>query len=261
MKRKLLVLSLVAGLAVAQIPGIPIPLGQPVYDLTAIGQLIKQLEQALTTYQMIVNQYNQMLYQAKTLGNLRTFHSNWSLWYLVNAANTYGYNTGWVNVANGGQGGGYYGSVLPLPVYGGSLTGLAPGTLQRVQYQYSQAQLADSVAQNTLHTTGAIRSSASGTETALANLSNSVLDPGASEVQVLQKISAGALIQARTQNDSNKVLAAAAETAAFQAKLRRDEIQAAAVDYQEMLARQPEVTAATANASQAIQSFRFSSIP
>lgn len=270
MNRKLLVLALAAGLIVAPLRAQLFP-AIPVVDYSAILQLVKQLEEAVAmhqlsiqqlaqlveTYQRITQQYQQMVFNAKTLGNLGAFRSNWSLWWLVNAANTYGYNAGWVNAANGLPGPGYGASILPLPVYNNALNGLAPSVLQRVQYQYSAAQLADSVAQNALNTTGGIRSTASGTEATLANLRDSTLDPSASEVQVLQKISAGAYIEARTQNDSNKLLAASAEAAALQAKLKRDEIQAAAANYQEQLLLAPQVTASTANAGQAIHSFRF----
>lgn len=271
MNRKLLVLALAAGLIVAPLRAQLFP-AIPVVDYSAILQLVKQLEEAVAmhqlsiqqlaqlveTYQLITQQYRQMVFNAKTLSNLGAFRSNWSLWWLVSAANTYGYNAGWVNAANGLPGPGYGASILPLPVYNNNApNGLAPSVLQRAQYQYSAAQLADSVAQNTLNTTGGIRSTASGTEAALANLRDSTLDPSASEVQVLQKISAGAYIGARTQNDSNKLLAASAEAAALQAKLKRDEIQAAAANYQEQLLLAPQVTASTANAGQAIHSFRF----
>jgi hypothetical protein len=258
------------------LPGVPLPGlgGMPVVDIYAIVQLVKQLAeqvalheistqqlaQLLLTYQRITQQYNQTVFNATTLPNLVNFRSSWSLWYLVSALNTYGYNLGWTSMANGQYGPGYYSSVLPLPALG-SMATLSPATVQQVQYQYSQAQLADSVAETTLNVTGGIRATAAGTEAALNHLRDATLDPAASEVQVLQKISAGAYIGARTQNDTNKLLAASAETAAFQAKLKRDEIQAAAVDYQETLLRAPEVRASMANASQEIHGFRFSSIP
>lgn len=269
MKQKLLIVAVFAGLMIAPIRA---QIGAiPVIDATAILNLVKQLKQLAETHaihvqqltqliqtvQRLTQQYEQMVFNAKTLSTLNSFRSSWSLWYLVSAANTYGYNLGWINAANGQLGPGYGASTLPMPVYGGSLAGIAPSVLQTIQYQYSAAQLGDSVAQNTLNTTGAIRSSAAGTEAALAELGNSVLTPSASEVQVLQKISAGAYITARTQNDSNKLLAASAEAAALQAKLKRDEIQAAAADYQEHRLLDAQVTAQMANAGQAIQGFIF----
>jgi len=253
-------LALATGLAIAplwaQLPGIPVVIpgigsGVPVVDVGAILQAIKTLQQAIQMYQ-------QMVFNAKQLANLRTFHSPWALWYSVSATSRYGYNAGWVAAANGQTAGlpGYNASVLPMPIYG-SLGDLAPATQQRFQYRYDTAGLADSVAQTSLSTTGSIRQNAGQTEAALVNLRDSVLDPNASEVQVLQKISAGAYIQARTQNDTNKLLAAQAEAAAFQAKLERDRIQEAAADYQESLLRAAERRSWTADASKAIRNFRW----
>ena len=276
LKGKAVLLGLAAGLSIgpvlAQFPPI-FGGGIPVVDATAVIQLIKQLEQAVAMHELsgqqlqqllltvarLTSQLEQMKYNARTFGNLSSFRSFWSLWYLVSAANTYGHNLGWINAANGQTTGlaGYNASVMPLPVYGTTLGTLAASTVQRIQYQYSAAQLGDSVAQTALTTSGAVRSSAAGREAALNNLRDATLEPTASEVQVLQKTNAAVYMQARLQNDTNKLLAAQTDAVAFQAKQQRDAIEAAASERYDVILRSGEVTASTANASAIIHSFHF----
>src|ERR1700675_3267869 len=66
--------------------------------IAEVSHLIQQYNQLVQTYQMITNQYNQMLWMAKTLpGNLARFRAIPTPWFLSSASNTYGTTGGWIS--------------------------------------------------------------------------------------------------------------------------------------------------------------------
>src|SRR5215469_17953526 len=85
--------------------------GITVYDpsvyfeaLTEVEKLVQQYNQLVETYQMITNQYNQMLWMAKTLpGNLARFRTIPTPWFLSASTNTYGTTGGWIGAINTGS--------------------------------------------------------------------------------------------------------------------------------------------------------------
>src|SRR6202047_4337177 len=72
--------------------------------ITEVTKLVQQYNQLVQTYQMITNQYNQMLWMAKTLpGNLARFRAIPTPWFLSSATNTYGTTAGWITAINTGS--------------------------------------------------------------------------------------------------------------------------------------------------------------
>lgn len=68
--------------------------------VTEVTKLVQQYNQLVETYQMITNQYNQMLWMAKTLpGNLARFRTIPTPWFLSAATNTYGTTGGWISAS------------------------------------------------------------------------------------------------------------------------------------------------------------------
>src|SRR5215469_16244565 len=110
--------------------------GITVYDpsvyfeaLTEVDKLIQQYNQLVETYQMITNQYNQMLWMAKEVpGDLARFRAISTPWFLSSATNTYGTTGGWISAINTGANvqGGYQSATEPLQAYGSALSNV-PG--------------------------------------------------------------------------------------------------------------------------------------
>src|SRR5262245_47709553 len=129
MKKRILVAILsVALLFGATIARAQFGFGITVFDpsvyaeaITEVSKLVQQYNQLVQTYQMITNQYNQMLWMAKTLpGSLARFRAIPTPWFLTSATNTYGTTGGWISAINTGANvpGGYRSAIEALLPYG-----------------------------------------------------------------------------------------------------------------------------------------------
>src|SRR5260370_42598274 len=96
MKKRLLVAILCLGLLFdATMARAQFGFGITVFDpsvyaeaITEVTKLVQQYNQLVQTYQMITNQYNQMLWMAKMLpGNLARFRANPTPWFPSSATN------------------------------------------------------------------------------------------------------------------------------------------------------------------------------
>ncbi len=97
--------------------------------LAQVSKLVEQYNQLVQTYQMITNQYNQMLWMAKTLpGGLSRFHTVATPWFLSSATNTYGTTSGWITAINTGSytSVGYQQATERLLPYGAALATCPP---------------------------------------------------------------------------------------------------------------------------------------
>jgi len=223
-------LTLGAGVALAQF-GFGVTVFDPsVYAeaVTEVTKLVQQYNQLVETYQMITNQYNQMLWMAKTLpGNLARFRTIPTPWFLSGATNTYGTTGGWIAAINSGANvsGGYQNATERLMPYGSALANVPTDQLDRLQKHYATIELTDGANQDGMETIGTLRSNAPEVEAAIRALENDSLnsDPGYNtEIAVLNKINAAAVIALRNGQDTNKLLTALAEQQLIEAKRQRD---------------------------------------
>ena len=200
-------------------------LGDIVYDPTngmrlvqQISEMEQQYSQLVRTYQMVTNQYNQMLWMSKMIpANLRArYRALATPWKYTSATNTYGTTGGWINAVDTGSGvsTGYGQATHPLNVYGPALSNIPVEQLPRVQTQYATVELTDGANLAGIDLLGRIRSNAPQVESSIQSLENDSLstDPDLNtEIAVLNKINSADLISIRNTQDTNKLLAALAE--------------------------------------------------
>jgi hypothetical protein len=226
----LAVVTLGAGAAFAQF-GFGLTVFDPsVYAeaITEVSKLVQQYNQLVQTYQMITNQYNQMLWMAKTLpGNLARFRAIQTPWFLSSATNTYGTTGGWITAVNTGANvpGGYQRATEQLMPYGAALSNVPADQVDRLQKHYATIELTDGANQDGMQTIGTLRSNAPEVEAAIQSLENDSLnsDPDYNtEIAVLNKINAATVIALRNGQDTNKLLTALAEQQLIEAKRQRD---------------------------------------
>ena len=196
--------------------------------ITEVSKLVQQYNQLVQTYQMITNQYNQMLWMAKTLpGNLARFRAIPTPWFLSSSTNTYGTTGGWISAINTGGNvpGGYQSAIDPLLPYGAALGNVPADQVTRLQKHYATVELTDGATEDGIQTVGTLRANAPEVETAVQNLEDASLDSDPdynTEIAVLNKINAASVIGLRNSQDTNKLLAALAEQQFIQSKRQRD---------------------------------------
>jgi hypothetical protein len=236
MKRKipavLLVLILGAATASAQFgSGI-------VYDptnyqnaLLRYRQLQEQLLELQKSYAQITSQLNLAMQMAQFVKNMPArYRALFSQWRNVTSLDTFGNTGAWVSGINSGLlpsiNTGYQRSTTPLLPYSpGHLAGMNPSELGRVQSQYATVQLVDGANVNAMATIGSIRGSAPDVQTQIGNLEQDSFSSTSSlnsEVSVLNKINAAAVLTLRTVQDSNKILASLLEMQTIIAKQQRE---------------------------------------
>jgi hypothetical protein len=232
--------------------------------ITEVTKLVQQYNQLVQTYQMITNQYNQMLWMAKMLpGSLARFRAIPTPWFLSSATNAYGTTGGWISAINTGTNvpGGYQSATDQLLPYGAALGNVPADQLSRLQKRYATIELTDGANQDGMETVGTLRSNAPQVETAIQNLEDASLDSDPdynTEIAVLNKINAASVITLRNGQDTNKLLTALAEQQFIQAKRQRDSEAQAVNNHISFMANEQSLLASQkAGASDAMMNFRM----
>jgi hypothetical protein len=232
--------------------------------ITEVSKLVQQYNQLVQTYQMITNQYNQMLWMAKMLpGSLAQFRAIPTPWFRSSATNTYGTTGAWISAINTGANvpGGYQNATDPLLVYGAALRNVPADQLSRLQKHYATVELADGATEDGMETVGTLRSNAPQVEGAIQNLEGATLnsDPNYNtEIAVLNKINAASVIALRNSQDTNKLLTALAEQQFIVSKRQRDSDAQAVNNHIAFMAdEQGYLESQKANASAAMMAFRM----
>lgn len=232
--------------------------------VTEVGNLVQQYNQLVQTYQMITNQYNQMLWMAKILPeNLANFRAVATPWYLSSATNTYGTTAGWISAVNTGSNvsGGYESATVQLLPYGAALSNVPADQLSSLEKHYATVELTDGANQDGMQTIGTIRFNAPQVEAAIQNLEDASLssDPDYNtEIGVLNKINAAAVVALRNSQDTNKLLTALAEQKFIEAKRQRDSETEAVNNHVNFMANeQGLLTSQKAGASDAMMNFQM----
>ena len=233
--------------------------GQAVIE---VSKLIQQYNQLVQTYQMITNQYNQMLWMAKRVpGDLARFRAIPTPWFLSSATNTYGTTGGWISAINTGSNvlAGYQNATDQLLPYGAALSNVPADQLTPIEKHYATVELADGANEDGIETVGTLRNNAPQVEAAIQNLEDASLesDPDYNtEIAVLNKINAASVVGLRNGQDTNKLLAALAEQQFIDSKRRRDSEARAVNNYIAFMTNeQAYLSSQKANASAAMSAF------
>jgi hypothetical protein len=210
--------------------------GDIVFDPTNFEEAAQQLlemqqqyAQLVESYQMIRNQYNQMLWMARQVpvNMAARYRALATPWQSSSATNTYGTTRNWITGVNTGVGveTGYSGATQPLASYGSALANIPADQLSRVKTNYATVELTDGANLAGMQTIGRMRANSRAVERAIQGLEDDSLsaDPNMNtEIAVLNKINAAHLITVRNTQDANKLLVALAEEQIIDAKRKRD---------------------------------------
>jgi hypothetical protein len=223
----LLVLLLSVGTASAQF-GIVYDPTNYANALLRYAQLQQQLVQLKNSYTQLVAEYNLALQMAKSLENMPArYRAQFSQWKNAIAQDTYGNTAGWIrDIDTGNLAGGYQQATTQLLSYNpAALAGMTTDELARVKSQYATVELADGANTLAIETIGSIRDNAQNIQTQIGHLEQDSLssDPNLNtEVSVLNKINAASVLNLRTLQDSNKLLASLLEEQTILAKQLRE---------------------------------------
>jgi hypothetical protein len=247
-------------------------LGDIVYDPTnyanAMEQLVQleqQYQQLVQTYQLVRNQYDQMVWMAKQVPVAMgaRYRALVTPWVATQAANTYGPGGAWLASVNSGANvsGGYGAVTEGLETYGAALNSIPADQVDRLKNAYATVELTDGANRGVLQTLGTLRGNAAAVEATIANLENDSLsaDPSMNtEIAVLNKINAAGIIALRNGQDTNKLLAGLAEERLLASKRERDaEARAFNQHIRFMSEGKSLMTAQSANASAAMMAWRM----
>jgi hypothetical protein len=269
-KRCLLILLVLLALAV---PALAIfGLGDIVFDpsnfeeaVQELAQMEQQYFQLVQTYQMVQNQYNQMLEMARQLpAQLEAaYRPPIAPWTRSQAPDVYGNTTPWTAGVNTGfdTPAGYSAATATLGAYGAAWNNIPADQMDRIKTNYATVELTDGANLAAMQTLGQIRSNASSLDAAIQNLENDSLsaDPNLNtEIAVLNKINAAHVIALRSQESANQLLTALAEGQLVEAKRRRDAEAQAFNDHIQFMGQAQAVMAAqAAGASDAMMAWRM----
>jgi hypothetical protein len=199
----------------------------PVIDVAAIAKLVDQIHWMEKQYNQIVKEYEQLVWSAKQITNKGRWKATFTRWRYPSATNTYGTTARWMAAATTGLHSlnGYSKAVIDLQKYGPLWAVLTADQQNTIDRNYATVELSDGASVTTLETLGALRGTASAVENAISQLEEDSLSDVPelnTEVGVLNKINAAALINIRNSQDSNKLLASLLEHDLIQAKAHRD---------------------------------------
>lgn len=221
--------ALMAVPAYAQFGGIVSDPGAYVRMSYELSQLVQEYQAIMQVYQMSMQTYANLDRAAHNITNKTVWMPGTTDWSFPSAANTYGSSGPWVQAANTGAGSvpGYTMATIPATSYGSVMSNLSTVRQGQVGSHYASMELYDAAIINALTQSGKIRAQSGRTDAAIANFArdSSSLNPEMNtQVGVLNQISAGAVIQAQQQQNTNQMLTTMMDQQAVAAKLQRDAI-------------------------------------
>src|SRR5260370_38987324 len=235
MKKRIAVLAVIAAACAA--PALAIfGLGDIVFDPTNFEEAVQQLlemqqqyAQLVQSYQMLRNQYDQMVWMAKRVpvDMAARYRALATPWQTSSATNTYGTTGNWIAGVNTGLGveAGYSVATQPLASYGAALGNIPADQLPRIKTNYATVELTDGANLSGIETIGRMRANSRAVELAIQGLEDDSLSSNPAmntEIAFLNKINATDLITVRNTQDTNKLLFALAEGQIIDAKRKRD---------------------------------------
>lgn len=220
-----------------------------VFDPTQSAHAIEQIEQgsqglqtaeqiyttAYRTMNQVIAVYNLAYQMSRMPQDLAArYQSDFSMWTNFSSASvpdTYGNTAAWINALDLGNptraATAYNQAVIPLQNYpAGALSSQDATTRTAIQNQYASSEIGQADVTNLLSTLGTIRLDSQTFQQKLANLESDTYsaDPGQqSSNALLGKINTATMLQIRSQEDTNQILAAVAAQQALAAKEQLDE--------------------------------------
>ena len=196
------------------------------------GQLQQMYTTAVQTRDQIVTAYNLAYQMSRMPQDLAArYQSQASQWTNLSAPDSYGNTGAWINALNLGgpsqAATAYQKSVLQAQPYPASALATQDADTQAViQNQIATSELGQGVITSALSTVGTIRANSEALSQKLSNLESDTYstDPSEqSEMAVLGKINTATLLQIRSQQDANQILATEVAQQTLAAKQRMDE--------------------------------------
>jgi hypothetical protein len=201
-------------------------------------ELVQQASQLINIYAQAIRTYRLAEAQAKHLFSASTYKGHgWKTWLQAMSRDTYGHNGGFIGNING-QLGGLNGSLRNLPDLSNVLGQLHGDTVDRITWQYSQAELEAGVAGYALDTAGDIH--ANDQSQNLAALDGIVFADGDevnTAVQQAQKTSMAVAIVAHQNEDLKRLLTVITAQQAVELKAKRDMLEQEATNHRAWLQR------------------------
>jgi hypothetical protein len=232
------VVSLLLGILLAPLALIVPALasGFPVFDAANFEQAIQQLlqmeqqyRQLVQTYQTLRSQYEHMQRMARTVpvNMVLRYKALATPWRLTSASNVSGKAGPWIESINTGLNiaEGYAKATEEMGRYDAAMADLPAEQAERAKTSYSTVELADGANLHSIETIGRLRAHAADVERAIDSLEDDSLSANPemnTEIGVLNKINAASMIGIRTQQDTNKLLVALAESQLVDGKRKRD---------------------------------------
>ncbi len=246
-----------------------------VFDSTNFSNAVKELHQAEQLYttanqtrDQVIQAYNLAHQMAQMPQNMyQRYATDFSRWKTLSASDVYGNTAQWTYAVNTGNAGsaeaGYrIAGIQLLQPSQTTFSSLDERSQSFTKAQYATAQLADGVSVHALATLGDIHARALALQRQLANLDTDTYsnDPNQqTEMAVLGKINAAAVMQLRSQQDTNQILSATALEQLLTLKNQADQQKRAlnqSIYFQENF--QDTMNRLTSGMSQSMNSISFS---
>ena len=229
-RRSILVIALASGLAATlAVAPLRAQFGGIVYDPTNFGNALLRYAELQRQYFQLVQTYQQMEQQAtkvpvEMMARYRPTAVPWNLLTAVDRLERIG---AWVAAANTGTNipAAYQLATVPLGDIRPALATIPTEEFDDVSATYGTVELADGAIQNGLGVVGQVRASGTAGDTVLQDLQvDSYSDDPAmnTQVAVLNKINAAALLTTQASHDSTQVLVSVLEQQLIAAKGTRD---------------------------------------
>jgi hypothetical protein len=199
-----------------------------VHHVKNLAESIKIMQQAVTTYNRITDQYNHMKYMAQYLKNMPgRYKAPLTPWKGMSATSTYGTTNRWIAAVNQGIDSmqGWESATLPSVDFAGAFGNIPASQQPRRKAEFATLELQDGAGVSALETIGRIRGNGPQVETTLASIEADSLASAAdmqTEAAQMNKANAIAVIQAKAIADQNKLLVTNTELALLRLKQERD---------------------------------------
>jgi hypothetical protein len=195
-----------------------------------VSHLINIYRQAVTTFKLAEQ-------QAKHVFSASNYKSVWKTWFEASAPDAYGHNIGYISNING-QLGRLGNSLRTLPSLNDVLGKLHGDTADRIEWQYSEAQLAEGVGAYALDLAGDVHHNDQ--KEALANLDGIIFsdsDNSNTQTQAAQETAMATAILAHQTEDMKRLTTAIIAQQTMLIKSRHDDLEQAITGQRDWLRR------------------------
>lgn len=231
MRKNLLITGFIfavfATTSLAQLGSIVWDPGEDADLLAQTAKIVQEIAVLRQTLALTEGTYNQILFNAQYLTNRNAWIYLMSAPSYPTSPNVYGSSGGWIQTLNTGLTAtqGWEQATMRMDNPAGMLSGLSSLGNNNFAVHAATLEINASTAQNAMAVTGSVRGNLMSQQSALTALQRSSFseDPNSnSEVQVLNTVSAAALIQAQSQQDSNQLLTVMTDQQTITNKVRHD---------------------------------------